>query len=204
MSSILGNAVAAAMSAVGKALPELSRKMTADGVTGSVILASSVDKGLDAASSSGANETRRFVAQVSDFPNLEMETLVEVDGLPYLITSLRSTGEAAWFIGLSDEMESSAVIVRGTRREGGRVRTIAATIPALVAEGERGANLDGLAAYRAETSYFVIIRDGDWGENLPPDVGDLVEFRFNDADVSARVSKADHHKGYWLIIARER
>ena len=204
MSGVLGQAVAAALRSVGSALPELVHVMTADDVSAEVVLSSSVDHGLDAASSSGANETRRFVAKVSDFPSLALESLVEVDSVPYLITSLKSTGGAAWFIGLSDEMSSTQAVVRGTRRIHGAIRGIVLSVPALVCRGTEDGVNDGLYAHSASDTFYVVIRDKDWTETSDPDTGDKLSFTFDGVETEVAVVKAERHKGYFLITSRGR
>lgn len=202
MSGLLASAVASALKSVGASLPELKRTMTADGVSASVVLASSVDKGLDAATMSGAGETRRFVAQVEDFPELAMDTLVEIEGTPFLITSLRSTGEAAWFFGVSDALDIVDIAFRGTRREHARVRAIEFPLPALVTElDETNDSADAVAMNSART-WAVVIRTNDWRENTRPDVGDTLAFSKDGEAVTAKVADVTVHKGYFLISAR--
>jgi len=205
VAGVLSNAVAAAMRAVGSALPEIARTMSADGATGTVVLASSVDKGLAAATPAGANETRRFVAQVADFPNLTIETLAEIGGASFLITSLRETANAAWFFGVSDEMQKTPVEYFGTRRKGATVRRISAGFPALVAEGEREPTFADAAAMCSDVIWHIVIRKHDWPEVTRPDVGDAIAFDDDKENVrrTFNVANVKVHEGYYVLTVRE-
>ncbi len=204
MSGILANAVAAAIKSISSSLPELARTMEADGATGTVVVASSVDKAIDPASTSGAAEAFRVVAKVADFPILATESLVSLDTKPHLITSLRATGGASWTVGLSPEMDSTECAVSGTRRGNGGVRAIEFTIPALVTEAEPGTPSDAYAVRYASATYYVIIREGDWPETIKPDTGDALRFWQRGTEIVANVAKATHRAGQYILTARER
>ena len=201
MADVLADAVASALSAVAAALPSLSKTMEADGATGSVVIASSMDKGVDAISGDTASEELRVVAQASDFPELSRMSLVTFDDSPRLVTSLRNTGNAALFIGLSAEMQSSECAVTGSRR----ARGIALTAPALVLRDSAAPeSMADAYAVNDTPHYWILIRCDDWTENGEPMIGDSFRFVEKMTEVTAVAASVQTHPGYWLISARGR
>lgn len=117
MSDPIADAVASAMAAVMTALPSLSMTMEAGGFSASVVLASGVDgESADVRNGPTITTTRKVVAKVVDFPSLAVGQIIALEGRRHVITDLRKSGEAAWSVSLSRELETVAVrLVRGAK-----------------------------------------------------------------------------------------
>ena len=112
MGDILSDAVGAAFGAVASALPRLSVRMSAGGAEGNALLCSSNDLGMPSASSSTVNGARRVVVQASEFQDLAISQTVELDGEKRIITGLKNTGEAAFFLDLSQPLEAVVFVCK--------------------------------------------------------------------------------------------
>ena len=212
MGDALTDAVASAIGAVASTFPSLSKRMTAGSVTASVAVTSRAEKvfpenlGGQVWNSSGVNSDRRVVAQVADFPALVPGMPVSLDGEVCVISSLKKTGDAAWFIGLTDPLDESFVAVSGTRREGGTVRRVALTVSAAVVyTGYDEAGTDVSVEIRRRTADIYIPRDatfghGAWTEVDPPQNNDVVTM----AD-GARyaVRSVQEYPNSWLLKGRQ-
>ena len=198
--SVLSDVVSSALLSVGNALPELKRTMTADGATASVVVSSSVDKGTDAASSSGPNEKFRIIAQSADFPSLSLESLVTLDEDAHFITSLRETGGAALFIGLSGALTDTLLGYSGTRRRANALRNISLTVPALVNESQSLASFSDSYGRNDTLTFYIVLRTMDWLDETPPDVGDKLDYNSR----PLVVSNVEKRTGYYFLTARER
>ena len=212
MGDALTDAVASAIGAVASAFPTLSKRMTAGSVTATVAVSSRAEKvfpenlGGQVWNSSGVNADRRIIAQVAEFPALVVGMPVKIDGEVCVISSLKKTGDAAWFIGLTDPLDESLVAVAGTRREGGTVRRVALTVSAAVVyTGYDEAGTDVSVEIRRRTADIYIPRDatfghGAWTEVDPPQNNDVVTM----AD-GARyaVRSVQEYPNSWLLKGRQ-
>ena len=204
MGDALTDAVASAIGAVASTLPSLSKRMTAGSVTATVAITSRAEKvfpenlGGQVWNSSGVNSDRRVVAQVADFPALVPGMPVSIDGEVCVISSLKKTGDAAWFIGLTDPLDESLVAVRGTRL----AITVAA---AVVYTGFDDAGSDASAAIRRRTADIYIPRDstfghGAWNDTRTPEVGNEVTM----ADGTRYgVRSVQEYPNSWLLKGRQ-
>ncbi len=204
MADALTDAVASAVEAVASTFPSLSKRMTAGGVTATVAITSRAEKvfpenlGGQVWNSSGVNSDRRIVAQVADFPALVPGMPVSLDGEVCVISSLKKTGDAAWFIGLTDPLDESLVAVRG--------RGIALTVAAAVVyTGFDEAGADMSTATSRRTADIYIPRDatfghGAWTDTRTPEIGDEVTM----AD-GARygVRSVQEYPNAWLLKGRQ-
>ena len=212
MGDTLTDAVASAIGAVASTFPSLSKRMTAGDVTAPVAILSRAEKmfpenlGGQVWNASGVNSDRRVVAQVADFPALVPGMPVSLDGEVCVISSLKKTGDAAWFIGLTDPLDESLVAVAGTRREGGTVRRVALTVSAAVVyTGYDEAGTDISVEIRRRTADIYIPRDatfghGAWTEVDPPQNGDVVTM----ADGTRyAVRSVQEYPNSWLLKGRQ-
>lgn len=198
------SAVDIALGAVAAALPSLDRRMTVDGVTARAVLCSSVDVGAEAASTEGANETRRIVAKVSDFPDLTVDSPVDIDGSSHLVTSLRKSGEAAWFVGLSAALSETAAVFSLRRRAAGAARAQSFTVDALAVEADAPSSLGDPVAVYGGDEWRVVVRVADWPLVQPPDIGDDITFYAKDRSVSIAAARVVRRGGSFVITGRTR
>lgn len=193
------------MSAVASALPSLYKRMEADGATGYAVLSSSVDHGPDVAGESGATEVKRIVAKVSDFPDLACESLVDFDGAPHIVTSIRQTGGAAWFVGLSSEMDRCVSHFSGKRRRNGSLSNLSCTVPTLCIETGTNPTYGDASAENSSKSFILVVRRTEWPEVESPETGDTVDFSVDGSEtVRANVCSVSDHRTHFLIRARVR
>ena len=204
MGDALTDAVASAIGAVASTFPSLSKRMTAGGVTATVAIASTAEKvfpenlGGQVWNASGVNSDRRIVAQVADFPALVPGMPVKIDGEVCVISSLKKTGDAAWFIGLTDPLEESLVAVRGA----GLALTVSA---AVVYTGFDDAGADMSAAIRRRTADIYIPRDstfghGAWTDTRTPEVGNEVTMKDG---TRYGVRSVQEYPNSWLLKGRQ-
>lgn len=121
---MLDDIVASAIESVAAAVPEIVDTMVVGDEEGTVARTSSTDEGIDPVSVAGAAECVRVAAKVADFPYLTRNRLAFLNGEAHLVTSLRKTGGAAWFVGLSSPLAVKNCILRATRSIGGMTRPV--------------------------------------------------------------------------------
>lgn len=212
MADALTDAVASAVAAVASTFPSLSKRMTAGDVTATVAITSRAEKvfpenlGGQVWNSSGVNSDRRIVAQVADFPALVVGMPVKLDGEVCVISSLKKSGDAAWFIGLTDPLDESFASFAGTRREGGTVRRVALTISAAVVyTGYDEAGAETSVEIRRRTADIYVPRDatfgtGAWTEVDPPQNGDMVTMA---SGARYAVRSVQEYPNSWLLKGRQ-
>jgi hypothetical protein len=204
MGDALTDAVASAIGAVASTFPSLSKRMTAGSVTATVAITSRAEKvfpenlGGQVWNASGVNSDRRVVAQVAEFPALVPGMPVKIDGDVCVISSLKKTGDAAWFIGLTDPLEESLVAVRGA----GLALTVSA---AVVYTGFDDAGADMSAAIRRRTADIYIPRDptfghGAWTDTRTPEVGNEVTMKDG---TRYGVRSVQEYPNSWLLKGRQ-
>lgn len=212
MADALIDAVASAVEAVASTFPSLSKRMTAGDVAATVAITSRAEKvfpenlGGQVWNSSGVNSDRRIVAKVADFPALVVGMPVKLDGEVCVISSLKKSGDAAWFIGLTDPLDESFVSFAGTRREGGTVRRVSLTVSAAVVyTGYDDAGAETSVEIRRRTADIYVPRDatfgtGAWTEVDPPQGGDVVTMA-NGARYAVR--SVQEYPNSWLLKGRQ-
>ena len=180
------------------------------GASGTVLSVSSIELSGEAVSGEMPQERRRVIGKRIDFPDLAEGSLVELAGVPHLVTSLRSDPiGASLTAGLSEALSAARAAYSGKRRIDGVVTSINAPLDVLVVENAALPNVYGDApAPNIAQSWTCCAAVESWTENTPPQTGDEIAFTLTrnglTADLRLRVSTVIRNFGWWVMTARPR
>lgn len=179
-------------------MPDSSATMVHGACTAKVTRVGSPSKGEDEVSGDSPAESVRVLALHSDFPEVERDEVVTLDGETHLVTSARTDpASASLKVGLSAPLKKHTAVWTGSRRNG---RTIRATVELLaINNGKMTDYADGYAPIEVY-SWTLVVPKAAWGEVDPPQVGDAAE---NDG-MRLKVANVTDKGGYWMIAARSR
>ena len=190
-----------ALASVGQSLPDAVRTMCHGRETGDAIKSSSVEMSGEAATESGAVEKSRVIVCAANFPTLGSDSLVEIGGVQYLTTSMRTdpVGASAT-VGISSPLSNVPATWTGTRK----ARRISVPLDILAENNGRTADvLDGFSTSSTD-SWTIVISADDWIDTDGPQEGDESRFDNRGALVTVRASRVLKKDGYYLVNARSR
>ena len=202
--------IESALADVADALPDAALEMRLGGASGTVLSVSSIELSGDSVSGEMPQERRRVIAARSDFPDIAEGSLVELDGVPHITTTIRTDPVAASVtIGLSKPLTECAATCSATRRVDGAPRTLKFPLDILAVENAALPNLYGDApAPNIAQSWTLCAAVESWPEDTPPQTGDEIAFTLSsygeNADLRLRVSQAVRNHGWWILTARPR
>jgi hypothetical protein len=162
-------------------------------------------KGGDEVTDAGVPENCRVLANVADFPALQIGEAVELGTSLRVVTSC-ATGpiNTLLTVGLSAAFEKCPAAYTGTRREAGHVRQIKHPLDILLLEsGTADLPTDAIAPTYA-TAYTVAIRRDDWQEVTAPDPSDTIEVAPGGHPFTLKVSTVTRHDGWYILKCRTR
>lgn len=194
-----------ALGTIAASIPEAAHTMRhGDGERGTVVQSRSRDFA-GPVSESSPDEATQIVANAADFPTLDEGAAVELDGTLRVVVSLRKDAVGATFTaGISAEFEKTPATYKGTRREGGKVRSILHPIDALLLESGAADNYSDAIAPTYATAYIVAIRRDDWPEVTDPQPSDTIETAPGGYPVALKVSTVTRHGGWHILKCRTR
>lgn len=190
---------------IAAAVPEAVRTMRhGETEQGAVVQSSSRDFA-EPVSDTAPAEAARYVANAADFPTLDEGAAVELDGSLRVVVSMKVDAVGATFtVGLSAEFEKCSAAYKGTRREGGRARTIQHPLDILVLESGTADNFTDAIAPTYATAYTAAIRRADWPEVTDPEPSDVIEIAPNGHPLTLKVSTVTRHGGWYILKCRTR
>ena len=162
-------------------------------------------KGGDEVTDADFPENCRVLANVADFPALQIGEAVELGTSLRVVTSC-ATGpiNTLLTVGLSAAFEKCPAAYTGTRREAGHVRQIKHPLDILLLEsGTADLPTDALAPTYA-TAYIAAIRRADWPEVSDPEPSDTIEVAPDGHPLTLKVSTVTRHGGWYILKCRTR
>jgi hypothetical protein len=199
-----------ALADIAETLPEASIEMCHGSASGVVLAVSSVEMSGESITGEMPQERRRVIGKRIDFPDLAEGSLVELAGVPHLVTSLRSDPiGASLTAGLSEALTAARAAYSGKRRIDGVVMSINAPLDVLVVENAALPNVYGDApAPNIAQSWTCCAAVESWTETTPPQTGDEMAFTLTrnglSVDLRLRVSTVIRNHGWWIMTARPR
>ena len=162
-------------------------------------------KGGDEVTDAGVPENCRVLANVADFPALQIGEAVELGTSLRVVTSC-ATGpiNTLLTVGLSAAFEKCPAAYRGTRRENGRARTIQHPLDILLLESGTADNFTDALAPTYATAYTAAIRRADWPEVSDPEPSDTIEVAPDGHPLVLKVSTVTRHGGWYILKCRTR
>ena len=199
-----------ALADISAALPDASLEMRHGTAAGPVISVSSVEMSGETISGEMPQERRRVIGKHSDFPELAEGSLVELGGVPHIVTSLRTDPVgASMTAGLSEALTDCRASYAGKRRVDGVLMAI--NLPLDILAIENAALPNPYADAPAPTitqSWTCCAAVEAWTENTPPQTGDEIAFSIVRngivEDVRLLVSTVVRNHGWWILTARPR
>lgn len=197
-----------ALSGIFAALPQASHTMYHGEESGYVVQTSSRET-VEAVSEDAPNEAVSFVADASSFASLCKGSLVEIDGITRLVTSLKTdpVGASITF-GASDALDAITARYTGTRRDGSTVRSLDDPVNILaIASAALPPVYGDAAAPGCEQTWNLCIAEDSWLDTSAPQVSDALEFEHPKQGYETlrlRVSSVVKHDGWWMLKARPR
>ena len=162
-------------------------------------------RGGDEVTDAGVSENCRVLANVADFPVLQIGDAVELGTSLRVVTSCE-TGpiNVLLTVGLSAAFEKCPAAYRGTRRENGRATTIRHPLDILMLENGTADNYTDAYAPTYATAYTVAIRREDWPEVSQPEPSDTIEVAPGGHPLTLKVSTVTRHGGWYILKCRTR
>ena len=162
-------------------------------------------RGGDEVTDTDVSENCRVLANVADFPALQIGEAVELGTTIRVVTSC-ATGpiNTLLTVGLSAAFEKCPAAYRGTRREAGHVRQIKHPLDVLLLETGTADNFADALSPTYATAYTAAIRREDWPETSEPDPSDLIEVAPGGHPFILKVSTVTRHDGWYILKCRTR
>jgi len=167
-----------------------------------VICVGTSQRGGDEVSDAGVSENCRVLANVADFPVLQIGDAVELGTSLRVVTSCNSGHLLT--VGLSAAFEKCPAAYTGTRREAGHVRQIKHPLDILLLESGTADNFTDAIAPTYATAYTAAIRRADWPEVTDPEPSDTIEVAPDGHPLTLKVSTVTRHGGWYILKCRTR
>lgn len=202
--------IESAIADVADALPDAALEMRYGEAVGVVLSASSIELSGEPVTGESPQERRRVIGKRLDFPDIAEGSLVELDGVPHLTTTLRTDPvTASLTVGLSAPLTECPAAYSGTRRVDGAAVTLKFPMDILAVENAALPNVYGDApAPIIAQSWTCCVAAEKWPDVTPPQTGDELAFtvtRYGTTyDIRLRVSQAIRNHGWWILTARPR
>jgi hypothetical protein len=162
-------------------------------------------RGGDEVSDAGVSENCRVLANVADFPVLQIGDAVELGTSLRVVTSCNSGPiNVLLTVGLSAAFEKCPAAYTGTRREAGHVRQIKHPLDILLLESGTADNFTDAIAPTYATAYTAAIRRADWPEVTDPEPSDTIEVAPDGHPLTLKVSTVTRHGGWYILKCRTR
>lgn len=162
-------------------------------------------RGGDEVTDTDVSENCRVLANVADFPALQIGEAVELGTTLRVVTSC-ATGpiNTLLTVGLSAAFEKCPAAYTGTRREAGHVRQIKHPLDVLLLETGTADNYADALAPTYATAYTVAVRRTDWPEVTEPEPSDVLEVAPGGHPFALKVSTVTRHDGWYILKCRTR
>lgn len=200
----------AAIADIADAIPDAAHEMRLGASVGVVVSSSSIEMSGESVSGEMPQERRRVIGKRADFPDITEGSLVEIDEVPHIATSLRTDPVAASLaVGLSEPLADCTASFSLTRRVDGAAVSRKFPLAILAVRNAAIPNLYGDApAPNIAQSWTCCVSAENWPEATPPQTGDELAFSVTECaatyDVRVRVSQSVRNHGWWILTARPR
>lgn len=199
-----------AIADIADSVPDAAHQMRLGASVGTVLSSSSIELSGETVSGEMPQERRRVIGKRSDFPDISEGSLIELDEVPHLVTTVRTDPVAGSVTaGLSEPLADCTASFSIVRRIDGAAVSRKFPLQVLAVRNAALPNLYGEApAPNIAQSWTCCVSAENWPEQTPPQTGDELAFSVTECgatyDVRVRVSQAVRNHGWWILTTRPR